>query len=72
MAKILKYGGFLRELRRKKRWSIPQMAEKIGVSPERMEDLLAGEHEPKAGDTVRMERGLDIQFDPEDFESEGL
>ncbi len=72
MCKTLKYSGFLRELRRKKGWSIAQMAEKIGVSHDRMEYLLDGHHEPKAADAVRMERALEIQFDPDDFESEGL
>lgn len=66
----LKYAGFLNEFRRKKGWSIHHMAEKIGVTDERMENLLAGKHEPKAADTVRMERGLEIMFDPEDFETE--
>lgn len=45
------------------------MAEKIGVTVDRMENLLSGKHEPKAADTVRMERGLEIQFEADDFES---
>lgn len=68
----LKFSGKLDMLRRMKGWSIRQMAEKVQVSPDRMEYLLAGKHEPKAGDVVRIMKHLEIQFEPEDFESEGL
>ena len=68
MAAPLNFGVKLDTFRRMKRLSISQLAEKVGVPHERMENLLAGEHEPRAGDIVRIERRLDIYFDPEDFE----
>ena len=54
--------------RRMKRMTISALAEKIGVPHDRMENLLAAEHEPRGGDVVRIERALDIYFEPEDFE----
>lgn len=68
----LKFSDKLSLLRHMKRWTIRQMAEKIGVSPDRMEYLLAGKHEPKAADVMRIMNALEIYFDPEDFEGEGV
>lgn len=68
----LKFAGKLDLFRRMKGWTIRQMAEKIGVSADRMEYLLAGKHEPKAGDIVKVMNRLEIKFEAEDFESEGV
>lgn len=68
----LKYSGKLDLFRRMKGWTIRQMAEKIGVTPDRMEYLLAGKHEPKAADIIRTMKRLEITFEPEDFETEGV
>lgn len=68
----LKFSDKLSLLRHMKRWTIKHMAEKIGVSPDRMEYLLAGKHEPKAADVMRIMNALEIYFDPEDFEGEGV
>lgn len=69
---VLKYAAKLDMFRRMKGWKISQMAEKIRVTGDRMEALLSGQHEPKAGDIIKAERYLDIQFEPEDFNTEGL
>jgi len=69
---VLRYAVFLDEYRRRRGWTIKVMAEKVGVSMDRMEALLSGQHEPKAGDAVRMERKLDIMWFPEDFERQDL
>jgi transcriptional regulator with XRE-family HTH domain len=68
----LKFSDKLSLLRHMKRWTIKEMAEKIGVSADRMEYLLAGRHEPKAADVIRIMNTLEVYFDPEDFESEGI
>lgn len=66
--KPLNFGLRLREFRRLKKWSMAQMAAKIGVSVDRYEDLEEAMHEPRAGDIVKVERRLEVFFDPEDFE----
>lgn len=73
----LKFAGKLDMFRVMKGWTIRTMAEKIWGSTtpanmDRMEYLLAGKHEPKAGDIVRIERRLDIRFEADDFESEEM
>lgn len=65
--RTLKFGGKLDLYRRMKGLSIAALAEKVGVTPERMEDLLEAQHEPRAGDVVRIMLALDIRFEPEDF-----
>ena len=68
----LKFAGKLDLFRRMKGWTIREMAEKVQVSADRMEYLLAGKHEPKAADIIRIMKYLGIVFDPEDFEGEGV
>lgn len=68
----LKFAGKLDLFRHMKGWTIREMAEKVQVSADRMEYLLAGNHEPKAGDIVRIMKYLEIKFEPEDFSSEGV
>lgn len=67
MSDPLLFAVKLDSFRRLKRWTIADMAVKIGVSHDRMEKLLEGQHEPRAGDIVRAERALEIYFDGEDF-----
>lgn len=68
----LKFGGKLDLYRRLKRLTIAQLAEKIGVSADRMENLLAAKHEPRASDIIRIQNTLDIFFEVEDFVEDGL
>lgn len=68
----LRFSGKLDLYRRMHRLSIAALAEKVGVSASRMEDLLEGKHEPRAGDIVRIMDALGIFFDPEDFSEEGI
>lgn len=69
--RTLKFGGKLDLYRRMHRLSISQLAEKVGVKYERMEDLLEAKHQPRAADVIRIMNGLNIFFEPEDFEQEG-
>lgn len=66
--RALKFGGKLDLYRRMKGLSISALAEKVGIKPDRMEDLLEATHEPRAGDIIRIQNALDIRFDAEDFE----
>lgn len=66
----LKFSGKLNTFRRMKGWTISFMAEKVGMASDHLEYLLTGKHEPLAGDVVRLERKLEIQFEIEDFEPE--
>lgn len=68
MTTPLQFGVKLDLYRRMKKLTIAQLAEKVGVSTDRMENLLAGDHEPRGGDVVRIERRLNVYFEPEDFE----
>ena len=67
MNEPLKYAGKLDVYRRLKGLTICALAEKVGVTGDRMENLLAGQHEPRAGDIVKIERRLNIQFEEGDF-----
>lgn len=62
------FGGKLKGFRELKDWTKKEIAQKIGVSEKRYEDLEDALHEPRAGDIVRLERRLKIVFQPEDFE----
>jgi|GEM_PF-6620802 transcriptional regulator with XRE-family HTH domain len=68
----LKFAGKLDLFRRMKGWTIREMAEKVHISVDRMEYLLAGKHQPLAADIVRIMKYLGIRFEPEDFEGEGV
>lgn len=68
MSNPLNFAVKLDTYRRLKHLTISQMAEKVGVPSDRMENILAGEHEPRAGDIVRIERALSVYFDGSDFE----
>ena len=68
----LKFSGKLDLLRRMKSWTISELAKKVGVSNERMEYLLEGKHEPRAGDVMRIMKALEIRFEPEDFEESSI
>ncbi len=64
----LKFSGKLQTFRAMKGWTISQTAEKVGMTADHLEYLLTGKHEPLAGDIVKIERRLGVQFEPEDFE----
>lgn len=64
----LKFSGKLQLYRQMKGWTIRQLAEKVGLKADHLEYVLTGKHEPGAGDIVKIERRLGIQFEPEDFE----
>ena len=68
----LKFSARLNNFRRLKGWTICAMAEKIGMSADHLEYLLTGKHVPLALDIVKIERRLEIQFEPEDFEGEAI
>jgi len=68
MTAALNFATKLDIYRRMKRLTIAGLAEKVGVTADRMEKLLSGDHEPRGGDVVRIERRLEIYFEPEDFE----
>lgn len=67
----LKFSGKLQTFRAMKGWTIRQTAEKIGMDVDHFEYILTGRHEPLAGDIIKIERRLGVQFEPEDFE-EGI
>lgn len=69
MSQPLNFSVKLDLYRRMKKLTYSALAEKVGVSADRIENLLAGDHEPRAGDIIKIERRLDIYFDPEDFEA---
>lgn len=64
----LKFSGKLQTFRMMKGWTIRQMAEKVGMTADHFEYVLTGKHEPLAGDIIKIERRLGVQFEPEDFE----
>ena len=68
----LKFAGKLDLFRRMKGWTIREMAEKVHISVDRMEYLLTGKHQPLAADILRIMKYLDITFEPEDLEEEGV
>lgn len=55
-----------------KRLTVAQAAEKVGVTKERMEDILSGAHQTETPDILRIMYGLGIYFEPEDFLERGL
>lgn len=68
----LRFALKLRLLLDMKGLTVAMAAQKVGVTKERMEDLLSGAHAPLAPDTIRLVNGLGIHFLPTDFEERGL
>lgn len=68
--KTLKFASRLNDYRRLKGITIAELAEKVGVSANTLERLLTGHNAPSAATLKRIERGLEINFEPEDFEEE--
>jgi transcriptional regulator with XRE-family HTH domain len=66
--KHLKFAAKLDTYRRLKGLTISALSAKAGVDADTMERLLAGRNAPNAANLKRIERSLDINFDPEDFE----
>lgn len=69
--KTLKFAGKLDVFRRMKGLTVAQLAAMVKVDPDTMERLLSGRNAPNAANLKRIEINLDIQFEPEDFETEG-
>jgi hypothetical protein len=70
--KVLRYRNFLSVYRRRKSLKYRDIAKLTGLSLERVEDIMEGTHVPGPADVLRIQRGLEIQFEPEDFEEYGL
>ena len=68
--RYLKFAGKLDTYRRLHSLTIAQLSAKVGVNADTMERLLTGENAPNAANLKRIEKGLGIQFEPEDFEEE--
>lgn len=70
--RVLKFRDKLAIYRELRSLKIGEMAKLCGLKPERMEDILEGTHAPHPADVLRIMRGLDIKFEPGDFEQEGM
>ena len=46
--------------------------ELCGIDRDRFEDIYEGTHAPHPADVLRIQRGLEICFEPEDFEEYGI
>lgn len=68
----LKFAAKLCIYRELKHLSIRAMSEKIGVSADKMEDILSGAHAPTSYTSHLIEEKLDIRFKSDDFISEGI
>ena len=68
----LRFSGKLDVYRRMKGLTISELAQALRCDPKHMEYLLTGKHQPKPGEVLRMMDVLEIQFQPEDFETEGM
>jgi transcriptional regulator with XRE-family HTH domain len=66
--KALKFAGKLEVYRRMKGLTIAELSAKVKVHPDTIERLLSGKNAPSAANLKRIELGLDIQFEPDDFE----
>jgi transcriptional regulator with XRE-family HTH domain len=66
--KHLKFAGKLETYRQLKGLTIAALAEKVKISADTMERLLAGQNAPNAVNLKRIELALEINFSPEDFE----
>jgi transcriptional regulator with XRE-family HTH domain len=64
----LKFAVKLDCYRRLKGLTITGMAALVKVDADTMERLLAGKNAPNASNLKRIERALEINFEPEDFE----
>lgn len=66
--KALKFAGKLETFRRLKGLTVAALAANVGVDADTMERLLSGKNAPNALNLKKIERGLGIEFEPEDFE----
>lgn len=69
--KTLKFACKLDVFRRLKGLTIVAMARKCDVDEDTMERLLSGRNAPNASNLLKIMRGLEITFEPTDFEEEG-
>ena len=68
LMRLLKFRDKLDIYRRLKGLKVRDLAELTGIERDRMEDIYEGTHAPRAADVLRIMRGLQINFQPEDFE----
>jgi transcriptional regulator with XRE-family HTH domain len=68
MSRTLKFAEKLNSFRLMKNLTVAQMSAIVRVDPDTMERLLAGRNAPNAVNLVKIMRGLEIVFEPEDFE----
>jgi len=68
----LRFGGKLDTYRRLKGLTIAELSERVGIPGATMERLLTGRNAPCAATLLRIMRTLEIHFEPEDFEQEGM
>lgn len=68
LMRLLKFRDKLAVYRQMKGLKLRDLANLTGISIDRMEDIYEGTHAPHVADVLRIERGLEIKFAPEDFE----
>lgn len=68
VSRPLKFAEKLDHFRRLKSLTIARLSAITGVDSDTLERLLAGSNAPNAVNLKKIERALDINFDPEDFE----
>lgn len=68
MSNPLKFSSKLKLYRRMKDLNVSDAAKMSGMPTARYEDIESGQHEPRAGDILRIMHGLGIRLEPEDFE----
>ena len=68
VSRPFKFAEKLNSFRQMKSLTIAALSAKVGVNADTMERLLTGQNAPSASNLKRIELGLDIQFQPEDFE----
>lgn len=68
LMRLLKFRDKLDVYRQLKGLKVRDLAKLTGIERDRMEDIYEGTHAPKAADVLRIMRGLEIKFVPEDFE----
>ncbi len=68
MKRPLKFAGKLDDFRRMKGLTIARLSAIVGVDADTMERLLSGQNAPNAKNLIKIMRGLEVTFEPEDFE----
>ena len=63
----LLFGVKLQVFRGLKQWSQQDASRKVGMTLKAYQHIEEGQHEPVGGTVKQIERGLGINFEPEDF-----